>query len=121
MQELIRYWKVHYYSELLLCLVLCITFIISLRNRKYFAAMKYIPLYTITLFLTSVSAALYKISHINNYLRLAHYLDYFFTFLELITFSHFYYSLISNRIVKKSNHSGKQLFFIFFCLYAITR
>ena len=102
MQELIRYWKVHYYTELMLCIVLCITFIISLKNKKKFSLFKYIPLYTITLFLVALLCAMYNITRIVLYLHLAHYLDYFFTLLELLIFSHFYYHLINTRPIKKA-------------------
>lgn len=114
MQDLISFWKANYYTTLLLSIVLCVTFIISLKNRKKFQLLKYIPLYTITLFLVCLSSDLHSASHIITFLRLTHYLDYFFTLLELIIFSHFYYYLINNRIIKKTIIPVNLAFFVFY-------
>lgn len=101
MKDLIRYWKVHYYTEPLLCIVLCITLLVSLKNKKKFSSLKYIPLYTITLLLVAL-CAIYNINRTVIFLFFAHHLDYFFTLLELLIFSHFYYHLINNHPIKKA-------------------
>ena len=121
MQELINFWKSYYYTEPALNIVLCISLIASLLKRKKFTQLKYIPLYISSLLIVGFCSALYNghyISHLS--FGLADYVDYFFTLIELLIFSHFYYNLTSNIAVKKLVISLNLIFSAFFLYMLIT-
>lgn len=106
MQDLINFWEKFYFIEPVLGIVLCIALTISIKNRKKFNHLQYISLYVISLLLVCIFNALYVISYTNRYHAdlfsvFADYSDYFFTLVELIIFSHFYYNLIHSTIFKK--------------------
>ncbi len=105
MQNLIEFWKDYYYIEPILDIVLCVTLIISLKKRKKFNNLYYIPLYILSLLLVCIFNALHSLSyayHLQGLFRgFADYLDYIFTLTELIIFSHFYYNLTNNTTIKK--------------------
>jgi hypothetical protein len=113
MYDLNNYWKLHHYIEPVMCIVLIITLATALTHRKKFATLKFIPLYTIGLLLICVTAAVYQINGIHRYLYFAHYLDYTFTLLEMVIFSHFFYQLLTNRIIKKLIVPLNISFFVF--------
>ena len=76
------------------------------KKRKKFHQLKYIPLYVLSLLLVLFFNSMYSTTYINRYQAklfagLADFLDYSFTLLELIIFSHFYYNLIINPTIKK--------------------
>lgn len=124
MQRLIEIWQQQYYIPLLEDFIITIALIVSLKNRKKFKLLKYFPVYAATLLLTSITLI---ISHISKDLKfhpkffrgLADYVDHLFTLLELIIFSHLYYQIINNRIIKKSIIVINILFLFFFIFMTI--
>jgi len=116
MQNLITIWEKSYYTEPLLMLVLSIALIIAIQKRKKYKILNRMPVYMISLLMVFISGAASDVKyHSKLFLGLSEYLDYGFTFVEMVTFSLFYYQLIGNIIVKKLIILSN----IFFCLFFI--
>src|SRR5436190_24361323 len=105
MERLIARWQHTNYMEPLLCFILCTTFIVALANQKKHRTLRHIPLY-ITAFLLAILATLLPYFILNKYYKelllcISNYLDYFFTLVEILIFSHFFYQIINNHLVKR--------------------
>ena len=125
MQHIIRDWQNQFYTSALLIIVLIIVIRTSIKHRKKFILLRYFPIYAAALLLDFVFLDLYYFAKDANYHRdffaaLSSYIDYFFTLLELIIFSHFYYQVINNRIIKKLIFIFNILFILFF-IYMATK
>lgn len=123
MHEIIADWSHTYFFEPILLLVLSITLIIALKNDKKHAILKSLPFYISSLLLVFLSGAFVSLSwklkyHFLFFVGLSSFIDYTFTFIELITFSIFFYQLLNNRAMKKliviSNFIFSILFFYMF-------
>ena len=106
MQYIIKFWQDQFYTPAFRLAVLILVLIVSLKHRKKFISLKYFPVYAATLLLDDVSFYWYHLAKEANYhgdffWGLSSYLDYLFTLLELIFFSHFYYHLTCTQIIKK--------------------
>jgi len=115
MEELVHKLARQYYTDLILIGILLTSTFVSIEKRKKFKILKYFPAYIISLLLLCVFYEICDLTSLSNYfLPILHYGDYFFTLLELIIFSHFYYQLINNKIFKKSILILNVLFSFFF-------
>ena len=101
MQRLIQVWEKSFYTELLLILVLCLALMVSIRQRKKYEILKWLPIYIFTLLLVYTSRAFFDRKQYPFLSKLGEYLDYAFTILEIVVFSIFYYQLIDSLIVKR--------------------
>jgi len=101
MRTLLDYWNEQYYTQPLLLCVLFITLVISIRKRKKFPSLNYIPLYVISLLLPISGGPIFDLDLLSPNIKFYHYLDYFFTLIELWVFSVFYHRTLKSKFVKK--------------------
>lgn len=123
MRSLIKHWNAHYYTEPMLILVLCIAFIISIKNRKKSKVLKFIPFYIMSLIIDFILSSIFFLTRESNsqsklFLGISSYADYLFTLVEMTIFSHFYLQLIYNRIAKKII-IFLNIFFLIFFIYKL--
>lgn len=123
MQTLINSWEKQYYTSILRDIILIMTLFVAYKNSRKFKILKYIPLYTFFLLLSSLSNTLYSLRKDLNFnplflSGLADYLDYIFTLFEMLIFSHFYYQLANKLIIKKAILIASILFCLFFIYMA---
>jgi hypothetical protein len=117
MEEIINEIKRQYFSYPILIFVLIVSIFISLTRRKKFKILKYFPIYLFWLLAVLIlnSVCLYPNSLCFYLLPFVQYTDYFFTLVELIVFSNFFYRLIKNYSLKK----GIVVINIIFAIYFI--
>ncbi len=105
MEKIYLHWKVCFFTEAILVMLLFVALWISLKNRKKHAEMKFFPFYIsclLTVFfsvytsLCSSIAYQFTVSRFN----FSNYIDYFFILIELFVFTHFFSKIISNRKIK---------------------
>lgn len=125
MEHLIRNWQNQFYLSTLQDVVLIIALFVSIKNRKKFTILRYLPFYTFCLLAASLSMASYYFAkdenfYLNFFFGFPEYVDYFFTLIELTIFSHFYFQLIENIIVRKVIITLNLFFIIFFIYMAVT-
>ena len=124
MQHIIKALEDQFYTPAFRIVGLILVLIVSLKHRKKFIPLKYFPFYATTLLLDDVFFYWYHIAEEANYhgdffWGLSSYLDYLFTFVELIFFSHFYYHLSYTQIIKKLILVFNVFFGLFFVYMAI--
>jgi hypothetical protein len=124
MQHILYYWKGQFYTPLIKDIILIVTLWIAIKNRGKFPILKYMPVYTFTLLLASLALiSAWIASDLGFYpeffFGLDGYIDYLFTLVEMVIFSHFYYQLIKNRVVKRIILITNVLFIGFFVYMAI--
>src|SRR5436190_856985 len=124
MQHIIKALEDQFYTPAFRIVGLILVLIVSLKHRKKFIPLKYFPFYATTLLLYDVFFYWYHIAEEANYhgdffWGLSSYLDYLFTFVELIFFSHFYYHLSYTQIIKKLILVFNVFFGLFFVYMAI--
>lgn len=106
MEKIYLHWKVCFFTEAMLVILLFAALWISLKNRKRHAEMKFFPFYIAFLLIVFISlyANIYS-EKIWNYsittFNFHHYIDYISTLFELFVFIHFFVHVISNRWFKK--------------------
>lgn len=120
MKEFLDHLKISFYSGLLLSITLIIALFISIRNRKKFNVLKFFPIYITGLFFASLTIFKKRVPIISSLSGLLHYIDYFFTLLELLIFSNFYTQIIKSPIIRKSILTINILFLPFFVYMALT-
>ena len=125
MQFILYYWKSQFYTPLIKDIILIVTLWIAFKNRGKFPILKFMPIYTFALLLASlVFLGAWIARDLSFYpelfFGLASYIDYLFTLVEMVIFSHFYYQLIKSRLVKRIILFANGLFIGFFVYMAIT-
>src|SRR5688572_17176907 len=121
MEEIIKTLREQYFIDLILISVLLVCIVISLKNKKKFKILTYFPIYIASLIIVSILNDLcYSSVLLDILLPFASYTDYLFTLLEMVTFSHFYYQLINNHIVKKSILIINALFTFYFIFMGLS-
>ncbi len=125
MESLLEIWEKSFYTEPLLLLVLCSALIISIQKRKKHKMLNQIPIYIVSLLIVFISGAAYNVSldakyHSTFFLGLCDYIDYSFTFVEMVIFSLFYYQMIQSLIVKRLIIFSNVIFVPFF-LYMLSK
>ena len=89
--------------------------------QKKFRILKYFPVYAVSFLIVMIINHLCTNNHIPNRLfPLSTYLDYFFTLVELVIFSHFYYQLVKSNILKTFIILSNLLFVLFFILMGVS-
>lgn len=106
MQDLLTRWEKEFYTEPFLAIILFVSLWIALKNRRKYRILRYIPVYIISFLLAIISIISAYIARSAGYsseffFSISDYLDYLFTLVELIIFSHFYYQIINNSFLKK--------------------
>src|SRR5688572_21930726 len=124
MPKLLDYFRDQFFTSVLLDIVLLVAVFISLKKRKKFTILKYFPVYIASLLLTSLFQYAVRVLRDFKYttsslLGIAEYMDFIFTLIEMLIFSHFYYVLIKNRIAKKLIILFNLLFLFFFIYMAV--
>lgn len=114
MEEFIKNLGDYYYTDFILIGILLISFFVCIKHRKRYTVLTYFPVYITSLLITTVLNMLTFFELSMWVLPIACYVDYFFTILELIIFSHFYYQLINNRVIKIAIVISNGLFTLFF-------
>jgi len=125
MQALFKYWEEQFYTVILRDITLLITLLVAFKNRKKFKILRFIPFYTFFFLLVSFSVASAAIGkslnfHPNFLSGLEDYIDYSFTLVEMIIFSHFYYQMSNRKALKKIIFITSVIFSLFF-VYMATR
>jgi hypothetical protein len=125
MQKLFEYCKDQFFTSVFRDVVLIIALFISIKNSKKFEILRYFPIYIASLLLVYMFQYVLRIlkdfQHpIKSLIGIAEYMDFFFTLLEMIIVSHFYFSLVNNRIAKKLIIL-LNLLFLFFFIYMATQ
>jgi hypothetical protein len=106
-------------SEMLLMAILIISLIISIKKRKKIRVLRFFPFYLgYFLFVFICGDISYFIAFKYNQkpiaLTITSYTDYSSTLMEMMIFLHFFYSIIQNRIVKRSVPLIALCFSVFF-------
>jgi len=96
-----KIWERQYCLEPLLVFVLCIALLISLKQRKKYKILRWMPIYIVSLMVVYASGSFIDKKQHPFFLRICEYIDYAFTTIELVIFSIFYYQFIANLIVKR--------------------
>jgi len=120
MEELSNTFDKQLNTDLLLVGTLLATIVVSIKNNKKFKILNYFPIYTVSLLSGIIFNRISVVNHVRTELfPIATYWDYSVTLLELMIFSHFYYQLIKNHIVKSFIILSNLLFVPFFVFMAV--
>src|SRR6188474_3518313 len=101
MEWLISTWRKTFFIEPLLLLVLCFALVISIHKRKKYKLLNRLPIYIFSLLMVFVFGNLSDSKYPYVSIKLGEYIDYGFTIVELVIFSHLFYELITSRIFKR--------------------
>jgi len=119
MQKLLAEWRNAFYTEPILLLVLIFTLAIAIKKNQTNKLLRPIPFYIGSLILVYLSGAVLNLTHQQNFhddffRGLTTWIDYSFTLVEMITFSIFFYQLITNPAVKRFIILSNIIFCLFF-------
>lgn len=125
MEKLISRWQTENYTEPILYFVLSISLIVALKNSKKHEILKYFPLYISSLLIVCLTNELNNLTYDSNrqikyFSGVANYLDYSFTFLEMIVFSHFFYRTTKSNIERRIIIFLNTCFLVYFAYMPFT-
>lgn len=125
MEQLLSRWQKENYTEPLLYFVLCISLIVAIKNSNKHQILKYFPLYIGSLLIVCLANELNNLTYNSDlqtkyFSGLANYLDYSFTFLEMIVFSHFFYKTTNSNFQRRLIIFLNTCFFFYFAYMPFT-
>src|SRR5688572_24940294 len=124
MRELFNNWAGQYYTEPMLGVILFLAFAISLKNNNRHEILRFIPAYIFSLLIVFTLSIASDLSNSAGFygrlfFGLFNYSDYFFTLIEMIIFSHFYFQLSNIYAVRKTIVAVNVLFLFYFIFMGI--
>jgi hypothetical protein len=107
MEKIYLHWKVCFFTEAILVMLLIAALWVSLKHRKKYVELKFFPLYIGCLLIVFASVYSSLFSPIVHYFTITkfnfvNYIDYFFILIELFIFTNYFLKIITNKRVKKT-------------------